>query len=140
MLFPALALAALSVIAWLLVIPLRNVTQESESWWVALPEGAAVAVFVVGLEGLFFNMIPLTFMDGAKIAGWNRLLWFVMFVTAAFLFWHVLLNQEGAYMEPLRETRVITALSLLAVYSIITLATWTYFRVRAGRQAANSSA
>lgn len=128
--FPAIALLALSVVAWLLVIPLREVTQGSDAWWVALPEGAAVAVFVVGLQGLFFNMIPLSFMDGAKIAEWNRLLWFLMFGAAGFLFWHVLLNQEGAYLDALPEKRVIGALSLLAFYSIVTLATWAYFRGR----------
>jgi hypothetical protein len=129
-LFPAIALLALSVIAWLLVIPLREVTQGGDAWWVALPEGAVVAVFVVGLEGLFFNMIPLSFMDGAKIAEWNRLLWFLMFGAAGFLFWHVLLNQEGAYLDALPEKRVIAALSLLAFYSIITLVTWAYFHGR----------
>jgi hypothetical protein len=129
-LFPAIALLVLSIIAWLLVIPLREVTEGSDAWWVALPEGAAVAVFVVGLEGLFFNMIPLSFMDGAKIAEWNRLLWFLMFGVAGFLFWHVLLNQEGAYLDVLPEKRVIAALGLLAFYSIVTLGTWAYFRRR----------
>ena len=128
--FPAVALLALSVIAWLLVIPLREVTQGSDAWWVALPEGAAAAVFVAGLEGLFFNMIPLSFMDGAKIAQWNRLLWFLMFGVAGFLFWHVLLNQEGVYLHALPERKVVAALGLLAFYSIVTLGTWAYFRQR----------
>jgi hypothetical protein len=128
--FPAVALLAFSVIAWLLVIPLREVTEGSDAWWVALPEGAAVAVFVAGLEGLFFNMIPLRFMDGAKIAEWNRLLWFLMFGAAAFLFWWVLLNQEGAYADALAQRRVVAALSLLAFYSNVTLGTWAYFRQR----------
>jgi hypothetical protein len=92
--------------------------------------GAAVAVFVGGLEGLFFSMIPLSFMDGAKIAQWNRLLWFLTFGAAGFLFWHVLLNQEGAFLHALPERKVIVALTLLAFYSIVTLGTWAYFRQR----------
>jgi hypothetical protein len=75
-------------------------------------------------------MIPLSFMDGAKIAQWNRLLWFLMFAAAAFLFWHVLLNQEGAYLHVLPQRKVIAALSLLAFYSIVTVGTWAYFRRR----------
>jgi len=128
--FPSIALLALSIIAWLLVIPLREVTEGTDAGWAALPVGAAVAVFVGGLEGLFFSMIPLSFMDGAKIAQWNRLLWFLMFAAAAFLFWHVLLNQEGAYLHALPERKVIAALSLLAFYSIVTVGTWAYFRQR----------
>jgi hypothetical protein len=128
--FPAIALLALSVIAWLLVIPLREVTEGTDAWWAAFPVGAAVAVFVGGLEGLFFSMIPLRFMDGAKIAQWNRLLWFLIFAAAAFLFWHVLLNQEGAYAHVLPERKVVAALSLLGFYSIVTVGTWAYFRQR----------
>jgi hypothetical protein len=128
--FPSVALLAVSIIAWLLVIPLREVTEGTDAGWAALPVGAAVAVFVGGLEGLFFTMIPLSFMDGAKIAKWNRLLWFLMFAAAAFLFWHVLLNQEGAYLHVLPQRKVIAALSLLAFYSIVTVGTWAYFRRR----------
>ena len=128
--FPAVALLVLSVIAWLLVIPLREVTEGSDAWWVVLPESVAVAVFVAGLQGLFFNMIPLTFFDGAKMAEWNRWVWFALFGVAGFLFWHVLLNKEGAYLGALPDKRVITALSLLAFYSVVSLATWGYFRRR----------
>jgi hypothetical protein len=128
--FASVALLALSIIAWLLVIPLREVTEGTDAAWAALPVGAAVAVFVAGLEGLFFSMIPLSFMDGVKIAQWNRLLWFLMFGAAGFLFWHVLLNQEGSYLHALPERKVVAALSLLAFYSIVTVGTWAYFRQR----------
>jgi len=128
--FPSIALLAVSVIAWLLAIPLREVTEGTDAWWAAVPVGAAVALFVGGLEGLFFSMIPLRFMDGAKIAQWNRLLWFLTFGAAAFLFWHVLLNQEGAYLHALPERKVVAALSLLTFYTIVTMGTWAYFRQR----------
>ena len=128
--FPSIALLAVSVIAWLLVIPLREVTEGTDAWWAAVPVGAAVALFVGGLEGLFFSMIPLRFMDGSKIAQWNRLLWFLMFGAAGFLFWHVLLNQEGAYLHALPERKVVAALSLLTFYTIVTVGTWAYFRQR----------
>ena len=129
-LFAAIALLALSLIAWFLVIPLRDARQDSSVWWLALPEGTVVAVFVAGLQGVFFSMVPLSFMDGAKIAQWNRLLWLLLFGAAAFLFWHVLLNQEGAFLKALEQRRVVAALVLLSLYSIITVFTWLYFRGR----------
>jgi hypothetical protein len=129
-LFPAIALLAISLIAWGLLIPLREITQESNAWWVGLPEGTAVAVFVAGLQGVFFSLIPLSFMHGARIAQWNRLLWLLMFGVSGFLFWHVLLNQEGAYLEAVEQSRVIAALALLSFYSILTLVAWVYFRGR----------
>ncbi len=128
--FPAIALLALSLIAWVLLIPLREVTQESDNSWVGLPEGMAVAVFVAGLQGSLFSMIPLSFMHGARIAQWNRLLWLLMFGVAGFLFWHVFLNPEGAYLEAVEQGRVIAALALLSFYSVVTLVAWVYFRER----------
>ncbi len=66
--FPALALLAVSLIAWVLVIPLRDAAENGDSWWITTLEGAAVAIFVGAIEGLFFNMIPLTFMDGKNFS------------------------------------------------------------------------
>ena len=75
-------------------------------------------------------MIPLSFMDGAKIAQWNRLLWLLVFGAAGFLFWHVLLNQESKFLDALDRRNVEAALALLSFYSVVTLVTWGYFRER----------
>ncbi len=75
-------------------------------------------------------MIPLSFMHGARIARWNRALWLLMFGVAGFFLWHVLLNQEGAYLEAIQQERSIAAFVLLSFYAVVTLATWVYFRGR----------
>jgi len=134
-LFPGLALLSLCVIAWLLVGPFRDLSQDSNSWLAAVPEGAAAAVFVGGLEGLFFNMIPLRFMEGYKLWGWNKAAWLMMAGATGFLFWHVLLNQEKASYSALQQTTPATAVILLGICLAVTLGVWGFFRIRAGRAA-----
>jgi hypothetical protein len=138
-LFPGAALLALCVIAWLLVVPFRDLSQDSDSWLAGVPEGAAAAVFVGGLEGLFFNMIPLRFMDGHKLWEWSRLAWLAMAGVTAFLFWHVLLNTESAYFSALQETTPATALLLLGICLALTVSVWLFFRLRAGRAAGTAA-
>ncbi len=128
--FPALALLAACLIAWALVSPFRDLAGDSHSWLAAVPEATAAAVFVGGLEGLFFNMIPLRFMDGHKLWQWNRLAWATMTGGTAFLFWQVLLNREKEYFSALEQTTAATALALLATCLALTVAAWVFFHLR----------
>ena len=59
----------------------------------------------------------------------NRV-WALLFGAATFLFWHLLLNQNDAYLDALRQTRVMVALGLVLLYGGLTVATWLFFRVR----------
>ena len=58
-----------------------------------------MTIFVAGLEGVFYAMIPITFMDGATVFEWNRVVWIAVFGLATFLFWHLLLNQNDSYLD-----------------------------------------
>ena len=58
---------AFAVVAWLLVGVFRDLTDDSDSWLAAVPEGIAVGVFVGAISGMFVQMIPMRFMDGYKL-------------------------------------------------------------------------
>jgi hypothetical protein len=139
-LYPAMALLGVSLAAWALLGVLRGMETGSDGWALPLGEAILAVVFVGGLEGVFYNMIPLTFMDGRAVADWSRLAWAVMFGLATFLFWQLLINPDQGYLDALRETKVVVVLVLVAFYVVITLGTWSYFRWRAGSSAAEASA
>lgn len=129
--FPGLGLLVLSVIAWLLVDPFRDLARDHEgSVLAAVPEAVAAAIFVGGLEGLFFNMVPVEFMDGKKLWDWNKAAWAVMTLLTAFLFWHVLLNTEKSYFSALQQAAPLTAVLLLAICAVMTSALWMFFKLR----------
>jgi len=84
-------------------------------------------------------MIPLTFMDGAVIYRWNRLVWAAMFGMATFLFWQLVINENSSYVDALRQTSVQFCLLMLTVFTAVTMFTWAYFRHRRPVEAVEAS-
>ena len=134
-LLPILFLLFASLAAWLLLVPLRAAGGGNASWLLGLVEAIAAIVFVAGLEAAFFAMIPIDFMDGATIARWNRPVWAVVFGLSGFLFWHLLLNQNKAYLAAFAETKVVAAFTVVALFSVATVVLWGYFHLSARRAA-----
>ena len=131
-LIPTLALLAASLVAWFVLPAVQPVDGSTGMWWQVLLQAALVTVFVAGIEGAFYAMIPITFMDGATVFEWSKVIWAGVFGIATFLFWHLLLNQNDAYLDALRQTRVAVALGLVLMYAALTLATWLFFKLRSG--------
>lgn len=127
---------AVSVIAWLLIEPVRNAAESDGSWYLALLESVLGIVFVAGLEGLFINMIPIRFMDGAKVMRWSRVGWALMFGTVTFLFWQLVINRDEAYVDAFKHTNVWVAVIALAFFMLTTGGAWTFFRLRTGAEEA----
>lgn len=126
--FPSLALLAASIIAYLLVGPLRDVAEDSHHWWAAIPEGIAAGLFVAGLESLFFQLIPIQFMDGAKLLRWNKLAWLSLALVSGFLFWEVLLNDDKQSLNAVEHTRTVVALIVIVSCLVATVLLWAFFR------------
>jgi hypothetical protein len=134
---PSLALLALSVGLWLGVTPLR---EDTGSTFAAFLEGICVAIFVAGIEGLFFNMIPVSFMDGEKLLRWNKAVWLAMAGGVTFVFWYVLLNDQRSYFDALKETTPVLALAMGGLCLGLTVTAWGVFKLRAmGRERGSSA-
>ena len=126
---PSMALLVLSLIAWRLLAPLADAAQGG-SWPAVLAETVAAIVFVGGLEGLFYNMVPLTFMDGAVVYRWNPIVWAALFGLATFLFWQLVINQYASYLNAFQNIGVLVCLAMLTLYGAVALGTWAFFRYR----------
>jgi len=131
---PSLALLVASILAWMAMGPLHAAVQQNASWTNVLALSVAAAIFVGGLEGVFYSMIPLTFMDGHVVWRWNRAAWVLIFGAATFLFWQLVINQYAAYLEAFKQPTILAILLILAVYGTLTTVTWLYFRYRRSRR------
>jgi hypothetical protein len=132
-LLPSLALLVASLVAWVALGPLRTAADHDGSWFNVLAVSVAASIFVGGLEGVFYNMIPLNFMDGAVVWRWSRAAWVVLFGVTTFLFWQLVINEYSAYLDAFRQPTVLAILAILAVYGTLTVVTWVYFRWRKRR-------
>ncbi len=127
---PALVLLAASLVCWVLLLPLRPAAEADGGWLLVLLASIAAMVFLAGLEGIFYSMIPISFLDGAVVFEWSRVVWALLFGTATFLFFELVINQDGSYLEAFQNANVVMALVLCGIFSLLTLATWGYFKVR----------
>ncbi len=128
-LVPAFGLLVVSVLAWMLLGPVRIAAADG-SWAPALAETILTMIFIGGLEGLFITMLPLRFLDGATVMAWSKVAWALVFGMITFLWWQLLLNQETAYIAALEQTNVQVVLIVLAVFMVTTGGLWSYFRFK----------
>jgi hypothetical protein len=128
-LVPAFGVLVISLLAWLLLGPVRGAAAGGEPL-PALAETILGMIVIGGLEGLFITMIPLTFMDGAVVKAWSRLGWAIVFGLVTFLWWQLLLNQSSSYLSAFEQTNVRVVLFTLAVFMLTTGGLWSYFRFR----------
>src|SRR6185295_1617898 len=112
----------------LLVAPLRGWSDGGSAFVPTLLTGIAISVFIGGLEGLFFNMIPVTFMDGEKLLKWNRWVWLALAGVSTLLFWQVLLNSQRSYYSGIAHASSLVALVVMGSCLVLTIAAWGFFK------------
>jgi hypothetical protein len=129
--WPCLVLLVVSVLAWIAVVPLRDLGDTTGSREIVFFEGISVEFFVGGLEGLFFTLIPVSFMEGDRIWRWNKKAWLLLAGSTSFLFWYALLNSDKAYLDTLDQGRPAGVLLIGVACVVISLLTWGFFRLLA---------
>lgn len=130
--FPVLTAILLSVTAWLAIEPLRANASVSSSFPGQVGIAAGIIVFIGGLEGVAFNMIPLSVTDGGKLFRWRPPVWAAVAMLASFLFWHVVINRDRQFFDALRQAESLAVLALFLLYTSLSIGLWAYFRWRPG--------
>ena len=126
--YPMLMLLGTAMTAWLLLGWVRG-DGGGGGWANQLAQALLAGIFVGGIEGVMYNLVPIAFLDGRAIFEWKKPAWIAMFGVSTFLFWQLLINPDGSYFD-FRETGVTLVLVVAAVYALVTAATWSYFRWR----------
>jgi putative nucleotidyltransferase with HDIG domain len=129
-LFGSAVLLAIALTAFLLRGVVHNAGGEGGGFWVTFADEILVAVFVIGLEGLAFALVPLTFMDGAKIMAWKPLVWGVLTLVVGFVFYYIIIVKEANLTDAVQNPNVIMMLSLMVVFWVISSGIWVLFRIR----------
>ncbi|MEP6871593.1 MAG: FGLLP motif-containing membrane protein [Anaerolineaceae bacterium] len=128
--FPVVTAILFSIAALILIEPLRANDTAASSFLGQVIIGAGIIVFVGGIEGVAFNMIPLSVTDGGKLFRWHRSIWAAVSLVAVFLFWHVLLNRDRQYFDALRQAKSLSVLALFLAYTGLSFGLWAYFHWR----------
>ncbi|MBN1430842.1 MAG: hypothetical protein JXB07_20900 [Anaerolineae bacterium] len=92
-------------------------------------QDASLALFLVALETLFFETLPLAYSGGKSILQWNKIAWAIVFVPIAFLFNHTLLNPQSGFLDSFLTSNVRFMWFFLLIMVGITAGLWFYFNV-----------
>ena len=125
---------ATSLLAWL-ALPLVADGLASMPLLDIAVSAALATLFVAGLEGLLFELVPLRFLRGEKVYKWRRGVWTLLFLAAAFCFAYILLNPATGYLGSTHISPLIPAVILFVTFGVASVLFWGYFRFRPARDA-----
>jgi hypothetical protein len=121
-----------SLAAWL-ALPLAATSLANQPFiQIAVAAGLAT-IFVAGLEGLLFELVPLRFLRGESVFAWNKILWAFLFVAAAFTFAHIMLTPAAGWFGSTKTSPLFAAVLLFVGFGILSVVFWAYFRFRPER-------
>ena len=126
----ALCLLSTFGLAWAFMIPAREWAKHDANVLAVILESSSTLIVVSAIETLTFSMVPLEFTHGIRVWRWNRLAWFAITLTAAFLFWHVLIVQKNAGFNAIGKQGTLGALAALGICVGLTASVWGFFYYR----------
>ena len=119
---------------WLRGEYVPNVIQSETSFRRYLVDDILVAAFVIGLEGVVFSLVPFFFLDGYKIARWNKLAWSAISGLGGFAFYSIIINdKQHPLQEAVKDTSVLMMIGIMVVSLLISGVFYLYFWLRRRR-------
>jgi hypothetical protein len=120
---------AISLVAWL-ALPIAETNLASQPLLDVAVSAGLATIFIGGLEGLLFELVPLRFLRGETVFAWHRGLWALLFLAAAFTFAHILLTPSTGYLGSTRTSPLLAAVILFVSFGVFSVSFWAYFRFR----------
>jgi hypothetical protein len=93
-----------------------------------LAEGAVAMITVSAFEALVFGLLPIHGMPGRVLFGQRRWLWVAIWGISLLAFFHVLVNPQSGYLVDSALVPVATTYGLLALFTVMSLGLWAWFR------------
>jgi hypothetical protein len=112
-----IATAVFGFLAWVLT-PIF----QSDPWL----ETLLLLMFAAGVQTMFFEMFPVSYLHGKGIFKFSRLLWLFLFALSSAAFLQTMLNPNGAFLSAFESTNMVL-LSLFAVaYCVFCVLVWFF--------------
>jgi hypothetical protein len=123
--------------AWIAFDPVSRAADATDASFGLLTLDAFLAsLFIGGLEGLMFGLVPLQFLPGSRIRSWSWIAWGALMLVVLYAFVHVLLMPESGYLGRGTAPAVGVSIALFAAFGVASGLFWLYFRLRPDKQAA----
>jgi hypothetical protein len=119
------------VAAWVLFEPVSRLANETDaSFAVLVADSLLGCLFIGGIEGLLFSLVPLRFLPGYRVHQWGWVPWGLLTLGTAYLFVHVLLVPEAGYLGRSTSETANVTIGLFAAFGLASVLFWLWFRLR----------
>jgi hypothetical protein len=93
---------------------------QSDPWLKTL----LLLMFAAGVQSVFFEMLPVSYLRGKGIFKFSRVLWLILFAVAAAVFLQTMLNPNGAFLSAFQSTNMILLSLFVLGYCVLCLLIW----------------
>lgn len=119
------AIGITAILAWFVTIFVPQ-APGSNLWFATL----FILIFAVGLQTLFFELVPVYGTMGDDFFKKNRILWLVVFVLIGFIFLQTQLNPQGNFISAFTQANMRTLTIIVIVFCVFSGGLWLYFWLR----------
>lgn len=85
---------------------------------------ALALIYVAGVQGFVFGLIPVRFLAGHSLYSWSRPLWLAMWAFGLFWFIHLIVQPALGTNEEGSGSKLVWAAGILGVMSILAAVVW----------------
>ena len=129
----------IALLAWIAFGPVARAADGADpAFWLLSVDAFLAALFIGGLEGLLFGLIPLRFLPGFRVKAWSWIVWGALMFGVLFAFVHVLLLPESGYLGRSTAASVTVTLALFVGFGVLSGLFWLYFRLRPAAEEADA--
>ena len=79
-------------------------------------------LFIGGIEGMLFSLIPLRFLPGARVKQWGWVPWVLLTALTCYVFVHVLLVPASGYLGGSTTASTNVTIALFAAFGVLSTA------------------
>jgi hypothetical protein len=129
----SLVLLALALGSWVGLGVIR--TGSATGWAFDISEAALAMTTASAFEALAIGLLPIRGMPGSVLFAERKRVWIVVWGISVFAFFHFLVNPSNGYLVESSLVPVVTTVSLLVLFSVLSLGLWGFFNLRTKRRA-----
>jgi len=117
--------------AWVVFEPVAHAANGAHpSLGVMVADSTLAGLFIGGVEGMLFSLVPLRFLPGHRVKQWGWIPWAVLTAVTLYLFVHVLLVPSGGYLGQSTTATTNVTIALFVGFAVLSMGFWAWFRFR----------
>jgi hypothetical protein len=124
------SLGLVAFVAWLVWTGVHSSLGDAPGFGAVWFDTFLAAVFVAGLEGMAFGLVPMRFLAGAQVLRWSRWVWGLLFGAGLFAFLQLLAHPGRGYGPTDSAVPFVTALALFVGFGAVSVGFWAWFRYK----------